>query len=98
MRLSRRKIMNVTPEEAQAALENIQYTTRKTRSILNMWSYYLLLWGVVWTIGFLTSQFQRQLSVWIWIIMVTIGIAGSIVLGVTQGRRMRLAPGSQVAF
>ena len=90
--------MNITPEEAQAALENIQQTTTKTRSIFNMWSYYLLVWGVVWTTGFLATQFERQLSALIWIVMVTIGIVGSIMLGLSQARRMRLAPGSQAAI
>ncbi len=90
--------MNITPEEAQAALNDIRHVTTRTQGTLNTWAYYMLLWGVVWTIGFLATQFKPQLVNWIWIVMIIAGIVGSAFLGITQGGRMRLAPGSYAAF
>jgi hypothetical protein len=90
--------MNITPEEAQAALNDIQDASTKARNVANTWAYYTLLWGVLWTIGFIATQFQPQLAIWIWIVMVCIGMVGSAILGFIQGGRMRPAPGSHAAF
>ena len=87
--------MNITPEEAQAALNDIQDASTKARNGANTWAYYMLLWGVIWTIGFLATQFQPQWVAGIWIVMVVIGMAGSAILGITQSGRLRPAPGSQ---
>jgi hypothetical protein len=90
--------MNITPEEAQAALDNIRQATTKAQSIAHFWAYYLLLWGIVWTVGFLASQWQPQFIGWIWGIVVMGGMIGSAFLGITQGGRMRSTPGSRTAF
>lgn len=90
--------MNITPEEAQTALNDIEDASTKARNVVNTWAYYMLLWGVIWTIGFLATQFKPQSVTWIWITMVIIGMAGSAILGITQSGRMRPAPGSHVAF
>lgn len=90
--------MNITPEEAQAALNDIQDASTKARKVANTWAYYMLLWGVIWTIGFLATQFQPHWVTGIWIAMVVIGMAGSAILGITQSGRMRPVPGSHVAF
>ncbi|MEO6890412.1 MAG: hypothetical protein ABI324_15625, partial [Ktedonobacteraceae bacterium] len=75
-----------------------QQASTKARSFLNISAYYALLWGAVWTIGFLATQLRPQLINWIWIVMIIIGIAGSAIFGSTQGTRMRAAPGSHEAF
>ncbi|MDQ2717563.1 MAG: hypothetical protein M3Z08_21940 [Chloroflexota bacterium] len=90
--------MNITPEEAQAALNDIQQASTKARSFLHISAYYALLWGAVWTSGFLATQLRPQLINWIWIVMIIIGIVGSAIFGSTQGTRMRAAPGSREAF
>ena len=90
--------MNITPEEAQAALNDIQDASTKARNVANTWAYYMLLWGVIWTIGFLATQFQPHWVAGIWIVMVVIGMAGSAILGITQSGRMRPAPGITHGF
>lgn len=90
--------MNITPEEAQAALNDIQHATKTARSVFNIWAYHMLIWGSAWTVGFLTSQFRPQWIGWIWAVMVVGGIVGSTIIGIMQGRRVRLAPGSHAAF
>ncbi|HEX4207316.1 MAG TPA: hypothetical protein VHZ51_24575 [Ktedonobacteraceae bacterium] len=90
--------MNINPEEAQAALYDIQHVTTKTQGMLNIWSYYMLLWGLVWAFGFLATQLQPQLVIWILVAMLLVGMLGSMILGIIQGARLRPTPGSQAAF
>ena len=88
--------MNITPQEAQAALDNIRQTTTKAQGMAHFWAYYMLLWGVAWTAGFLASQWLPQFIGWIWGIVIVIGMVGSAILGMTQGERMRSTPGSRM--
>lgn len=90
--------MDITPEEAQASLNDIRNLTTKVSAVHHFWAYYMLLWGIVWTLGFLATQFEPQLVNWIWGIMILAGMIGSAVLGITQGGQMRAVPGSQTAF
>ena len=90
--------MNITPEEALAALNDIQHTTKVARNVFNIWAYHMLVWGIVWTTGFLATQFRPQWINWIWTVMVVCGIVGSAITGITQGKRIRLAPGSRLSF
>src|SRR5579885_1985385 len=90
--------MDITPEEVQASLNDIRAMTTKVRAVHSFWAYYMLLWGVVWTLGFLATQLEPQLVNWIWGAMILAGMVGSAILGMTQGGQMRAAPGSQTAF
>lgn len=90
--------MDVTPEEAQASLDDIRNLTTKARTVHHFWAYYMLLWGIVWTLGFLATQLEPQLLNWIWGAMILTGMVGSAILGATQGGQTRPVPGSQMAF
>lgn len=90
--------MNISPEEAQEALDNIRQTTTKAHGISHFWAYYTLLWGIIWFAGFLASQWQPSYIGWIWGALVVIGMVGSALPGMTQGGRMRSAPGSRTAL
>ncbi len=91
--------MNVTPEEAQEALAAIQQTTVKTRRGLAYYAYQQILWGLLWFVGFLISQFVQPATLnWIWIVMPILGVIGSAIVGISQGRRMRITPDSRLAF
>jgi hypothetical protein len=90
--------MNISPEEAQIALEDIRSATTTARSVLNNYAYFLVVWGVVWTLGFLACQFFAQWISWILIVMLVLGMIGSSLVGITQGGRVRMVPGSRMAF
>ena len=91
--------MNVTPEEAQEALAAIQQTTVKTRRGLAYYAYQQILWGLLWLVGFLVSQFVQPVMLnWIWIAVPIVGAIGSAIVGISQGRRMRVTPDSRLAF
>lgn len=91
--------MNITPQEAQTALNDIRSATTKAHNVINIWAYYMLLWGIIWTLGFLASQVVPPLYIaWLWGIMVLLGMVGSAVIGTRQGRLMRTTPGTHTAF
>ncbi len=90
--------MNITPDEAQTALEDIRSTTATAQNVLNNFAYFLVLWGAIWALGFLVCQFVSQWVSWILIVMLVLGMGGSSVVGITQGERVRMVPGSRMAF
>ena len=89
--------MNISPEEARTALDGVQVETAKTQHSMYVWFYYTLLWGIVWTIGFLATQLQPQLLGWIWAAMLVAGMSGSSGIGAFSGSRFRMTPGTEAA-
>ena len=84
--------MNISPTEAEEALAAIQRTMQKTRhSIASSGAYvFLIVTGIVWLVGFLSTQFlSGEIVAYIWIGMSALGSALSILLGTRRGRRVR---------
>jgi hypothetical protein len=84
--------MNVSPTEAEEALAAIQTMVQKTRRAISSSGGYifLIVWGVIWLLGFLGSQFLPQdLGGYAWMILDTLGGILSAVIGITMGRRVR---------
>lgn len=84
--------MDITPKEAEKALEAIQVMVRKTRrSISSSGAYlFLIVWGVVWLLGFLSSQFlPKDVGGYAWMILDTLGGILSAVIGIRIDRRVR---------
>ena len=93
--------MNVSPEEAQEALDVIQQTTIKTRKGYGYNGYYLMIWGGVWFIGFLVSQFlQSKPAVvgWTWGGLVLVAWVSCAVLGINQSKEVRSQSGQKIGF
>ena len=92
--------MNISPIEAEEALAAIQKVTQKTRhSIASSGAYiFLIVTGIVWLIGFLSTQFLTGAIVgYIWIGMSLLGSALSIPLGIRMSRRVRNPSASATA-
>jgi hypothetical protein len=84
--------MNISPSEAEEALAAIQKITQKTRhSIASSGAYiFLIITGIVWLVGFLSTQFLTGAIVaYIWIGISLLGSALSILLGSRLGPRVR---------
>lgn len=84
--------MNVSPTEAEAALAAIQTMVQKTRhSLASSGAYrFLVVWGVVWLLGFLGSQFlPLHIAGYTWIVLDTLGGILSAVLGIRMRRGVR---------
>lgn len=93
--------MNVSPEEAQEALDTIQQTTIRTRKGYGYNGYYLMIWGGVWFIGFLVSQFLQSNSAvvgWTWGGLVLVAWVSCAVLGINQGKYVRSQIGPRIGF
>jgi len=84
--------MNISPDEAEEALDAIRKTMQKSRhSFASSGAYiFLLITGTIWLVGFLSTQFLSGAVVeYIWIGMSLVGSALSILLGTRMGRRVR---------
>jgi hypothetical protein len=84
--------MNISPNEAEEALAAIQTMMQKTRhSIASSGGYiFLIVTGIVWLVGFLTTQFLTGAIVAvIWTGMSIAGSAAAILLGTRMGKRVR---------
>jgi hypothetical protein len=84
--------MNVSTTEAEEALAAIQDMVKKTRRTISSSGAYLFLivWGVVWLLGFLGSQFlSPTIAGYAWMVLDTLGGILSAVLGIRMGRGVR---------
>ncbi len=97
--------MNISPTEAEETLATIQAMMKKTRRAISSSGAYLFLivWGVVWLLGFLGSQFLRQsLSGYAWMVLDILGGSLSAILGIRMGRGVRSSSptksGKRIAF
>ncbi len=97
--------MNITPSEAEEALSAVQNMMEKTRRAISASGAYkfLILWGVIWMLGFTGSQFlPAEAARYAWIILDITGAVISAFIGVRMNRgvRMSAAPttGKRIAF
>jgi len=84
--------MNISPTEAEEALAAIQTIVQKTRrAISSSGSYiFLIVWGVIWLLGFLGSQFlPAEFAGYAWMVLDTLGGVLSAVIGIRMGRSVR---------
>lgn len=84
--------MDISPKEAEEALAAIQLVVQKTRrSISGGGGYlFLIIWGVIWLLGFTGSQFlSQQSSGYLWMALDVIGAALSLLVGVRINRGVR---------
>ena len=84
--------MNISPNEAEEALEAIQKVTQKTRrSFASSGAHIsLIVTGIVWLVGYLCTQFLTgDIVVYIWVALSVLGGALATVLGIRMGRRVR---------
>ena len=83
--------MDITPPEAQEALGAINAMALKTKRAISSSgaSTILVIWGVIWIIGFLANHFIRDKSVcYLWIILDVAGVAASFWVAVRARRRI----------
>lgn len=75
--------MNISPEEAQGALASVQQVRDRTNQTLSRGATFEILWGTIWLLGFLVSQFlpsNSSVLAWLWAGLGTVG--GVISLGI----------------
>lgn len=77
--------MSLSPAEAQLALKDIEKTENRAAASQHhrVSAPYLIMWGIVWVIGYAATASGPQLS-WMWAPLVIGAVIGSIILGARQ--------------
>jgi hypothetical protein len=83
--------MNVSPNEAEEALAAIQTITQKTRHSIASGgtTITLIVTGIIWLVGFLTTQFMPEISGYVWTAGSILGTILGSVFGFRMGKRVR---------
>lgn len=93
--------MDLTRQEAQQALAEIEAVRRQARRAVAYGGapYFLMLWGVVWFLGFLGSQFlPPETSGWTWLALAGAAVPATFVIGARLGRRVRSPIGARLGL
>jgi hypothetical protein len=81
--------MTLTQADATAALrdaEAIKHRSSRLRGYQSA-SPHLIIWGIVWAVGYAASYLQPAWINAIWLALVAVGTAASIVAGMADGRK-----------
>lgn len=92
--------MEISKQEAQQSLADIEQIMRQTRRAIALAGgpYYLILWGIIWMIGYLGSQFLADAqSGMLWGIIDAVGIIITFAIGWRTGQRIRSPMGPRLA-
>ncbi len=84
--------MNISPTEAEEALKAIQIVMQKTRRYMaNSGAYiFLIVWGVIWLLGFSGSQFlSPQIAGYVWMVLDILGGVLSVAIGMRMKKNVR---------
>ncbi len=97
--------MDISHDEAEEALAAIQAMVKKTRRAISRSGAYafLILWGVIWMVGFLNSQFlPNQTASYVWMGLDIAGGIISAIIGIRLNRGIRSSAstttGKRIAF
>jgi hypothetical protein len=88
--------MDISPNEAEEALAAIETMVQKTRQAISKSGAYafLIVWGVIWLLGFLASHFlPGKIAGNAWIALDIVGGVLSVLVGLRLNRSVR-SPGS----
>jgi hypothetical protein len=91
-------MMNLSRDDAQAALDDIQRATARTYPLLRAWLYSVLVIGVVWTVAFSVSQWMGPSPVWTAGETILVGVVCSFLFAQWLTSEVRFTPGSRSAF
>jgi len=85
--------MQLSPEEAHAALATVQEVQEDTHRTVSWGASYEVVWGMVWVVGFLASQFvptgfgSAATLGWVWGVLSCVGGGLSACLGISFSRQ-----------
>jgi len=85
--------MSLSQDQAAESLKEIDRTSRRSALAYSYASAspHLIMWGLLWMVGYSVSDFSPKLASPLWIVLLVTGIAGGMVIG----RRQRLSGVSQ---
>ena len=94
--------MNITPSEAQEALNDIDQIMSRTRKMLSRGNapYQLILWGAIWFVGYLATAFLRgPITGLLWMALLLIGFVFTAYLAHRDKQRVKYEElGKRIGF
>jgi hypothetical protein len=75
--------IQISPEQAAEALQQAVAAEKRSSQAYRYQRFapYLLLWGVIWIVGYGASDLVPRLSGWIWLGLILVALAVSIAIG-----------------
>lgn len=75
--------MALSSEQASRALRELEAVTQRSGQLYRYQRFgpMLMLWGVIWLVGFALSHFFPANAAWVWIALDIVGVSGCIYLG-----------------
>lgn len=75
--------MALSSEQASQALRELEAVTQRSGQLYRYQRFapMLMLWGVIWLVGFALSHFLPANAGWVWIALDIVGVSGCIYLG-----------------
>lgn len=91
--------MDVSKEEAQKSLGQIQDTVQRTKKMVAYAGVdtIFIVWGVIWVLGYLSTHFLPLLCLWIWLVLVAAGFIISVIVG-RRSMPVRSPAGKRIAW
>lgn len=92
--------MNITREDAQASLGMIEETMDRTVRHLQFKgaSQLLVVWGLIWIVGFLGTQYYPRIDEWIWLVVDVIGVGLTTVICNKTFGQVRSEAGARIGW
>jgi hypothetical protein len=84
--------MSLSSKEAAETLSDVEQAARRSARAFgySKAAPHLIMWGVIWVIGYSATDLAPQLSNWIWAVLLAAGCVGGYVLGRGRERSPRL--------
>ena len=78
--------MDIPQSEARESLSQIDDTVEQTKRMVAYagGDVLFVVWGVIWVLGYLSSQFLPLVTGWVWLVLVATGIVISVIVDKTH--------------
>jgi hypothetical protein len=92
--------MNITQQEARQSLAQIEDALARTRNAIGQGASggILILWGVIWALGFSADQFAHNWAQNLWPFLIATGAAGSWIFGARSRPGIQSSIGARIGL
>jgi len=93
--MNKEPTLTPTPDEARAALAQVDQVLAQTRHAIRQGisAPLLMLWGCIWIVADVTTQFDHQAMNWLWSVLDLVGIVGWVWIFRSHRHRVKSSRG-----